>query len=134
MYHYILCIGITYKFPYKEFLYSEITAVFVDRVESSCRSFNLQAHLSRFLASDQRCISVDPRRLVDTFGLALELLNSTLGCSFFFTRAFAAIAQLIEAARLHKVSCNTPPQNVEQFSLHICTPKFNDTVPYTLVN
>ena len=108
--------------------------IFVDRVESSCRSFNLQAHLSRFLASDQRCISVDPRRLIDTFGLALELLNSTLGCSSFFTRAFAAIAQLYEAARLHKVSCTTPPQNVAQFSPDICIPKFNDTVPYTLVN
>ena len=108
--------------------------MFVDRVESLCRSFNLQVHLSRFLASDQRCISVDPHRLADMFGLALELLNSTLGCSSFFTRAFATIAQLSEVARLHKVSCTTSPQNVEQFSLHICTPKFNNTVLYTLAN
>src|ERR1700691_7391 len=64
--------------------------IFVDRVESSCRSFNLQAHLSHFLASDQRCISVDPHRLVDTFGLALELLNSTLGCSSFFYQSFCS--------------------------------------------
>ena len=32
MYHYILCIVITYKFSYKESLYSEFTAVLKERV------------------------------------------------------------------------------------------------------
>src|ERR1700735_3014426 len=47
-------------------------------------------HACGFLASDQRCISIDPRRLVDTFGLALELLNSTLRCSSFFYQSFCS--------------------------------------------
>ena len=55
----------------------------LDRVESSCRSFNLPARPSRFLESDERCIYAFPCRLADTFGLALELLNSTPRCSSF---------------------------------------------------
>src|SRR6202050_5490819 len=51
----------------------------------SCRSFNLQARLSRFLASDQRYISARPRRLADMFGLALELLDGTLRRSEFLS-------------------------------------------------
>ena len=42
--------------------------------------------------------------------------------------------KISEAAHLDKASCTTPPQSVEQFSLHTCTPKFNDTIIYTLVN
>ena len=41
------------------------------RDASSCRSFNLQARLSHFHASDQKCISLDPHGLADTFGLTL---------------------------------------------------------------
>jgi hypothetical protein len=63
--------------------------MFVNRVASSCRSFNFQARLSHFLASDQRCISADPRRLANTFGLALKLLKYTLRCSAF-------LAELLE--------------------------------------
>jgi hypothetical protein len=51
-----------------------------------------------------------------------------------FIKAFRAITQLSEAVHLDKASCTTPPQNVEQFTLHTCTPKFNDTIKYTLVN
>ena len=43
-------------------------------------------------------------------------------------------AELAGIAHPHKASCTTPPQNVEQFSLNICTPKFNDTILYTLFN
>jgi len=59
--------------------------MFVDCVAPSCRSFNLQARLSRFLASDQRYISARPRRLADMFGLALELLDGTLRRSEFLS-------------------------------------------------
>src|ERR1700728_3153782 len=57
--------------------------MFVDCVASSCRSFNLRARLSRFLASDRKCISVDPHRPAATFGLALLVLDSMLRCITF---------------------------------------------------
>src|SRR6202167_4959825 len=105
--------------------------MFVDRVESSCRSFNLQAHLSRFLASDQICISADLRRLADTFELALELLNSTLRCSSFLPELLEQLhnfpRQLIgtkhHAQHLLKIwsgfRCAYAPQNLMiQYYIH----------------
>jgi hypothetical protein len=52
----------------------------------------------------------------------------------FFIGAFGAITQLSGAAHLHKTSCTTTPQNVEQFPPHIYTPKFDSTMLYTLVS
>ena len=52
--------------------------MFVDCVASSCRSFNLRARLSHFLASHRKCISVDPHRPAATFRLALLVLDSIL--------------------------------------------------------
>jgi hypothetical protein len=52
MYHYILCIGITYKFPYKEFLYSEITAVVYKLVQPlKFKSHKLYLAFKMFIAS-----------------------------------------------------------------------------------
>ena len=62
--------------------------MFVDCIASSCRSFNLRARLSRLLASDRKCISVDPHRPAATFGLAMVVVDSILRCVVSFFKGF----------------------------------------------
>ena len=63
---------------------SRHASLLVDRVASSCRSFNLRRRLSHFPASDHKCISVDLHKPAATFGLALLVLDSMLRCFSFF--------------------------------------------------
>ena len=108
--------------------------MFVDCIVSSCRSFNLRAHVSRLLASDHKCISVDPHRPAATFGLAMVVVDSILRCVVFFSRALRAIKWLSEAAHLCKSSYTPLPQNVEQSRSHRYPPKFYLRIICTLVS
>ena len=87
-----------------------------DRVTSSCRSFNLATRLSHFIIRD--AFLQIAHRIVDGFGLALELLTSTLICSAFLSEL---LQQFYDFPRQLICANHCAPHLLKMWSSFRCT-------------